>query len=217
LPTVTAVRERRGRAAVSVDGEPFAVLDSEISVRHGLVEGAVLSDEELHEARLEGERPLAMERALNVLSYRARSAGELRSRLLRAGFAPATVEGVLSRLDELGYLDDGEFARNLARERARRGYGPRRAYADLRRGGVGEEIARSAVDEAFAARPDAGDPSAADEYGRPEISAAREAAHRRYNQSGGSDATARRVYGFLSRRGFSAEICADGAREFRRD
>jgi len=214
VPTVTSVRERRGRAAVSVDGEHFAVLDSEVAARYGVSEGAVLSEEELGEARIAGERPLAMERALNALSYRARSAGELRTRLLRAGFAPGTVETVLDRLQELGYLDDGEFARNLAGARARKGYGPRRAYADLRRGGVGEAVAREAVDWAFSGDADE---SSEEEGGSTELLAAREAAERRYNRGQGSDAVARRVYGFLSRRGFSAEVCADVAREFRQE
>lgn len=214
MPTVTSVRERRGRAAVSVDGEHYAVLDSEVAARHGVAEGAVLSDEELGEARLAGERPLAMERALNALSYRARSAGELRARLLRAGFAPETVEAVLARLSELGYLDDGEFARNLAGARARKGYGPRRAYADLRRGGVDEAVAREAVDGVFAPEED---PEASNGDASPELAAAREAAERRYNLGEGSDAQARRVYGFLSRRGFSAEVCAEVARGFRRE
>jgi regulatory protein len=215
LPVVTSVRERRGRVRVSVDGEPYAELDAEVAARRGLREGAELSREELEEARLAGERPLAMERALNALSYRARSAGELRTRLLRSGFAPATVGSVLDRLGELGYLDDREFARNLARGRARRGYGPRKAYADLRRGGVGEEVARGAVDEAFS---DGADTAAEDPANgeTSELAVAREAARRRYNREQRSDAVARRVYGFLSRRGFSGEVCAEVAREFRR-
>ena len=47
-----------------------------------------------------------------------------------------------------------------------------------------------------------------------EIEEARSTAARRYNR-GGSDAEARRVYGFLVRRGYSAEVCAEVAREYR--
>jgi regulatory protein len=212
LPTVTAVRERRGRARIQIDGEPFAELDASVAAQHGLRVGAMLEDEELREARLSGERPLAMDRALNLLSYRARSAGELRSRLSRAGYVPETVSVVLDRLGELGYLDDAEFARNLAAGRARKGYGPRKAQDDLRRAGVREDIARAAIDAAFtsagAGEEDSGEDS--------ELPRAREAALRRYNpQQEGSDAVARRVYGFLSRRGFSAVVCAEVARDYR--
>jgi regulatory protein len=199
-----------------VDGERFALLDASVAAQHGVFEGAVLSGQELHGARLAGERPLAMEKALNLLSYRARSSGELQTRLSGAGFASETVGGVLERLGELGYLDDAEFARNLAEGRARRGYGPRKAYADLRHGGVGEEVARAAVDEAFSGTGEAEGASLSEGGESPELLAARVAASRRYNPETGSDAVARRVYGFLSRRGFTAGVCAEVAREFRR-
>ena len=99
----------------------------------------------------------------------------------------------------LGYLDDEEFARTVVREKARK-YGPRRVSADLRRSGVDAELAQGLVEEEFAERS--------------EVEAARSAAARRYNR-GGSDAEARRVYGFLVRRGYSAEVCAQVAREYR--
>jgi len=199
MPEITGVRERRGRALVSVDGEVWAELDGAVAAENGLREGAVLSSEELYRVRVAGERPLAMGRALNLLGYRARSEAEVRERLGRYGYVGETVEEVVLRLKELGYLDDEEFARLKAREKARR-YGPRRVSAELRQSGVGEDLARGLVEEEFA--------------GREELGEARSAAARRYNRSG-SDAEARRVYGFLVRRGYSAEVCAQVAREYR--
>jgi regulatory protein len=155
--------------------------------------------EELEEARAAGERALAMNRALHYLGYRARSRREVRDRMRRYGYGGETVEGVLGRLEELGYLDDEEFARTATREKSRR-YGPRRLSADLRRSGVNAELAQNVVDEEFA--------------GRSELQQARSAAARRYNR-GGSDADARRVYGFLVRRGYSSDVCAEVAREYR--
>ncbi len=199
MPEITGVRERRGRALVSVDGEVWAELDGAVAAESGLREGAVLSSEDLYRVRVAGERPLAMGRALNLLGYRARSEAEVRERLGRYGYVQETVEGVVLRLKELGYLDDEEFARLKARETARK-YGPRRVSAELRQSGVGEDLARGVVEEEFA--------------GREELGEARSAAARRYNGRG-SDAEARRVYGFLVRRGYSAEVCAQVAREYR--
>jgi regulatory protein len=200
LPEITRVRERRGRASVSVDGEFWAEIDAGVAAERGLREGVELSDEELREARVAGERALAMARALNFLGYRARSEKEVCDRLLRHGYGEETVGGVIGRLKELGYLDDAEFARQLAREKARK-YGPRRVSVELRQSGVDGEIAREAVEEEFAERS--------------ELEAAFSAASRRYNRGGGSDAEVRRVNGFLMRRGYSAEVCAEVAREFR--
>ena len=197
------MKERRGRARVFVDGELWAELDSGVVAERGLREGAALSYEELAEARVAGERPLAMNRALHSLGYRARSAHELRERLLRAGYAGETVSGVLARLEGFGYLDDEEFARNVARDKARRRYGPRKIYGELRRAGVDEEIAQEIVEEEFA--------------GRSELEEARAAAQRRYNTGETSDVQARRVHGFLMRRGYSAGVSAEIARSYRRE
>jgi regulatory protein len=199
VPEITGVRGRRGKSRVFVDGEIWAELDAAVAVERGLVEGAAFSCEELFRARVAGEKPLAMGRALNLLGYRARSEAEIRDRLTRYGYVGETIESVVLRLRELGYLDDAEFARLKAREKARR-YGPRRVSVELKKSGVGETLARKAVEEEFA--------------GRSEVGEARSAAARRYNGRG-SDAEARRVYGFLVRRGYSAEVCAQVAREYR--
>jgi regulatory protein len=199
VPEITGVRERRGKARIFIDGEFWAELDAAVAVERGLVEGAAFSCEELHRARVAGERPIAMGRALNLLGYRARSEAEIRDRLTRYGYVGETIEGVVLRLQELGYLDDAEFARMKAREKARR-YGPWRVSVELKKSGVGEALTREVVEEEFA--------------GRSEVGEARSAAARRYNGRG-SDAEARRVYGFLVRRGYSAEVCAQVAREYR--
>ena len=199
MPEITGVREIRGKARVFVDGEFWAELDAAVAAECGLREGAAFSPGELDVARVAGERPLAMSRALNLLGYRARSEAEIRDRLRRYGYAEETIQNVVLRLLELGYLDDEEFARLKAHEKARR-YGPRRVSAELRRSGVGEALAQQVVQEEFAERSEVGE--------------ARSAAARRYNGRG-SDAEARRVYGFLVRRGYSAEVCAQVAREYR--
>ena len=182
-----------------MDGEYWAELDASVAIERGLREGASFSSGELEEVRVAGERPLAMARALNLLGYRARSEAELRERMRRYGYAGGTAEVVVRRLEELGYVDDGEFARVKAHEKARR-YGPRRVALELRKSGVGGKLAEEAVEQEFA--------------GRSEVEEARSAASRRYNGQG-SEAQARRVYGFLARRGYSGEVCAEVAREHR--
>ena len=200
MPTVTGLVERRGRAKVFVDGEFWAELDAAVAYERGLSKGTELSDVDLAEVRVAGERPLAMTRALNVLGYRARSEGEMREKLERAGYAGGTVEAVIERLRELGYLDDEEFARTAAHEKARK-YGPRRILIDLKRSGVDDEVALGAVEEEFT--------------GDDEMEAASRAAERRYNTHERSDALARRVYGFLARRGYSVGVCAEIAKGYR--
>jgi regulatory protein len=200
LPRITGLKTGHKKAKVFVEGEIWAELPAGLVAERGLSEGLVLSEEELEEIGHEGERALAMERALRLLSYRSRSAGEVASRLRRHGHREEVVEEVLGRLEELGYIDDAVFARELARERSR-GYGARRVLEELRKKGVDREVAREAVDREYA--------------GRSELEEARDLASRRYNNREGSDAQARRVYGFLRRRGYPADVCAEVARGYR--
>lgn len=201
MPEITGISERRGLARLYVDGEFFAELDLDTVLERGIYEGLSLSQEELEEVRLAGERSLAMSRAFRYLGHRARSVWEVRERLSRYGYGEQTIAEVVERLRELEYLDDARFARQFAGERSGK-YGPRRVVEDLRRSGVDERTAREAVEEEFS------DVSEPDE--------ARAAAERRYNGEERSDALARRVHGFLARRGYSPGVCTEVAREYRR-
>jgi regulatory protein len=200
VPRITKVRERRDKARVFVDDEFWAEIDVGTMLERGIHEGAALSHEELREARIAGERALAMGRALTLLGYRSRSRQEVWQRLGQHGYIEEAIELVIARLEELGYLDDEQYARDLAREKSHK-YGPRRIYGDLRKGGIDETTAWNIVEEEFA--------------GRSEVEEAFEAAARRYNSREGSTAQARRVYGFLMRRGYSAGVCAEVASKYR--
>jgi len=55
------------------------------------------------------------ERALNLLSYKPRSLAEMRARLMEKDWAEeSVVDQALARLEELGYLNDEEFAANFS-------------------------------------------------------------------------------------------------------
>lgn len=205
MPEITGISERRGRAWLYVDDEFFAEIDSKAVLDYGLYKGLSMPREDLEEVRVAGERALALSCALYYLGHRARSVGEVKDRLSRYGYSEQTVDEVVERLHELGYLDDLQFARKFAGEKSAK-YGPRRVLAELQRSGVDEATAREAVDEEFSEVS--------------ELEAARSAAGRRYNieeESGApaSEALARRVHGFLVRRGYSPGVCTKVALEYR--
>lgn len=202
MPEITGISEKRNRARLYVDGEFFAEIDPGAVLDYGLYKGLLLSQEDLEKARLAGEKALALSRSFHYLGYRARSVAEVRGRLFEYGYGERTVEEVVERLRELGYLDDRRFAQELASERSGK-YGPRRVLSDLWRSGVDDGIAQEIVDEEFS------------EFS--ELEAARSAAERRYNTSERSDALARRIHGFLARRGYSPGVCTEVAREYRRE
>jgi regulatory protein len=142
-----------------------------------------------------------MEAAATFLATRPRSVGETARRLRHLGYPPDLVEGVVTRLVEVGYLDDEAFARTWveSRDRAR----PRGENA-LRRELAQKGVARGVVDEVMAERIDAssdGDPNV--------VAAAALLARKRAGLMREPDERKRRqkAYALLARNGFDPETC----------
>jgi len=57
--------------------------------------------------------------ALRFLEARSRSVAEVRTRLTKAGYQPELVEGAITRLVDLGMLDDAAFAAQWVESRDR--------------------------------------------------------------------------------------------------
>ncbi len=94
-------------------------------------------------------RKKAEERAYRLLARRAHSEKELRAKLRGGGFSEPVVEAVIEKCRELGYLNDGNYARQRARDLAvNRLAGNRRIAFDLRERGISEELCREAIAEA---------------------------------------------------------------------
>ena len=142
-----------------------------------------------------------MEAAAAFLATRPRSVGETTRRLRHLGYPPSLVEDVVTRLAEVGYLDDDAFARTWveSRDRAR----PRGENA-LRRELAQKGVPRGVVDEVMAERIDAAtdvDPNvvaAAALLERKRAGLCREPDERRRRQ---------KAYALLARNGFDPETC----------
>ncbi len=143
----------------------------------------------------EGERADPWEAALKLLAVRARSSEEIRLLLGRRGYEPEEVAAVLDRLRAARYLNDREFARDWVASRAARcGFGPGRLTRELRAKGIADQEIRAALGELLAERTPLG--------------LGEEAARRKLKALQGQPPPVgrRRLAGYLTRRGFSAEI-----------
>ena len=91
------------------------------------------------------------EYALRVISSRALSAGEMRTKLRRRKAAPEAVEVVMAKLREYGYLNDTAFAGAYASARKEnQGHGKERVLRDLRTRQVPSALAETAVAATYA-------------------------------------------------------------------
>jgi regulatory protein len=88
--------------------------------------------------------------AVALLARRDFASADLRAKLCSKGFEEAATGQVIAELAARGALDDRRFAENYVNWHARRGQGPIRIAAQLRRCGLPEEL----VDAALASGPD---------------------------------------------------------------
>lgn len=173
--------------------------------------GSGSDDEAVREAR---------DDALRLLSHRARSVSEMRSRLRRKGHDEGRVEDVVQWLLDRSYLDDRAFARQFVSERLRRRpRGPFALVQELRKRGVDRSLAESVVesvmeeegvDEGAVAR------SAADGWLRRQSEGVRSALTAGSSSDDGRSAV-RRLYGYLERKGFSREVVRTTVDRLRED
>ena len=89
--------------------------------------------------------------ALKLLGGRALSAGEVREKLRAKAEDPASVDGVMARLNDHRFLDDARFAEGYAASRRdNEGFGKFRVLQDLRKRRVPGAVAEQKAAEVFA-------------------------------------------------------------------
>lgn len=143
----------------------------------------------------------AMDQALRLLSFRARSEREMTDRLVKKGFAPEVTDKTVLRLRELGLLNDGVLARDMTESRRRGGRGDHRIRQELRKRG----LPQASIAEALAVVPeeDSGDRAWA-------------ALQKRALRLKGLDRERayRRLNGFLIRQGFGIDETRSALKRF---
>lgn len=150
---ITALEPRRHRLVqLFLDGEPAVKLDEETAA--SLRPGQQLSDEELHELIARSDAARAKEKALYLLEHRPHSKRELEDKLARTVGREAAGQAA-GRMEELGLIDDADYAHRLAEELARKGFAAPRIRQELLRRGIDRELAAGEAERAAAAPEDA--------------------------------------------------------------
>jgi len=187
---------KEGRYVVAVDGRPAHTVSLDIIDQLKLCVGGAV--DAAGEAALEGAAAALQtyDRALNLLAFQARSARDLRRRLVQKGEPAEHVERAIERLTAQGLLDDAQFARQLARSKvASQGASRRRLQQEMFKRGVAREVADEAIAEVY-------EDEQVDEGVLVE-----EVARKKVRSLAKLDPEARRrrLYAFLARRGYEGE------------
>ena len=116
MRTITRLQEtKQGRISVFFDGEFDFSVDEETFVLHHLKVGQLYTEEEYQELRQDTQYRKAKEKAFLLLSHHSWTRRMLQERLER-DFAPDCVQEVLDRVEELGLVNDADYALRCARD-----------------------------------------------------------------------------------------------------
>ena len=194
MPTITQIKEtKKGRLALFLDGEFAFSLDEDTFAAAALHEEDEVEEWRLEELRRQSDTRKALDKAMDLLSLRDHAAGELYQKLCRKFDGPSAAYAV-AKAQELGLLDDAQFARRRAAELLRKRKSRRAILDDLTAKGIDRDTAAGAVETLYA-----------DEEQDPELTAAVQLVQRHY---AAKLAAGRRdqVAAALARRGFSHAV-----------
>lgn len=151
MPVLTKITPtKQGRLALFFDEEFAFSVDLETLAQFGLQKDMELTEEELEELMEQTQYKKAKDRAFRLLGYKSYTRHLLRQRLLQEDFPQEIVLDVLDRLEELGLIDDLDYARRCAADLLHlKQYSLSRVRQELRHRGVEDadiEEALSTVD-----------------------------------------------------------------------
>jgi regulatory protein len=194
--TITAVTPQKNatdRYSIFLDDEFAFGLGVDVVVEFGLHAGMVLDEASIAEIRDREEIVKATNAGLSLLGYRARSTGELETRLRQKGFSPAAITAAIAKLEGWHYLDDEEFAQSwVEQQQTHRPRSRRALQQELRTKGIDREVIESTLEETEI----------------DEAADALELARKKWASlaSQPPEVRQRRLSGFLARRGYGFDI-----------
>ena len=198
MSTVTRISEhprKPGRYIVDVDGREFATITAEALEATKTRVGVVFDDRLAAHLNEANELTAAYDRALDLLSFLARSSRELQRRLVQKGVTAERADRVIAKLREMGLIDDADFARQLARSKMSSGASRRRVHQELFKRGVARDVADEAVAQVV------------EEEGLNDAESIERIARKKWRTLEGLDEPTRRrrLFAFLARRGFDSD------------
>ena len=140
-------QRKKGRLLVRLeDGNVLRVTEEEL-LRFGLRAGMELDEETAEALQASARASAARAAAASIIGSRALSKQELTRRLVKKGNEASDAQAAADWLEDIGAVNDADYAASLARHYGGRGYGPARVREELRRRGVDRALWDAALEE----------------------------------------------------------------------
>lgn len=127
-------------------GEKFTV-NLGLIARYSLFTGRTLDDEEMDALRGDAVKTEAKARALRIIGTRNMSRRELEKRLIEKGESPEVARNTVDWMEQIGAVNDREYAGLIVRHYSAKGYGLGRIRDELYRRGIDRELWEEALAE----------------------------------------------------------------------
>lgn len=146
---ITAKQGKGTKMHISIDGEYLLTVDCDFWFSCGYISGDIINDDELAAFKDAAGSRCAFNSAMYSLDLRDHSEKELRTKLRRK-FDAEYVENAISKLLDLGLIDDRRYAENYARELFKyKKFGKSRIKSELYLRGISSDIISDVLDELF--------------------------------------------------------------------
>lgn len=197
--TVTALTAlRRGRVGLHLEGSFVCALHPDVAAE--LHPGDVVDDARLEQLESRSNLLFAKGQALRLLSIRPYACQELFKKL-SANWGEEAAAAAVSRMLELGYLDDEDYAGRYTRELTRKGRAKNRILRELMAKGIDRDLAEEVLER---------------ESQDPEQAAAK-VVLRKYRNSLEDEKGLRRTQNALARLGYPYDVIRAVLRNLRED
>lgn len=114
MAIVSGLRELLGQVEISLDGVVWLKLRRAHFAKRPLAEGEAIDPNAYVDSLAAIQAADCYEAALTMLDRAARTGGDLRSKLVRAGYVAPVAEATVERLRENGLIDDQRYAERIA-------------------------------------------------------------------------------------------------------
>ena len=120
ITAITAQERRKDRVNLFVDGEFFAGVSLETTLKLRLKVGDLVDTDKLNEILMESERAEAVQKAADYALKTLKTKRQVKDYLTRKGYSEETVWYAVDKLKEYGYIDDTEYSRRFIESTAKR-------------------------------------------------------------------------------------------------
>ena len=206
ITSIQQQKKNKKRYSIFLDGEYSFSVSGETLLKSALKDGMELTENDIKDISKEETNSLAFESALRLLDFAARSKKELIERLKRKKIPQEAIDSALARVESAGFINDDKFARDYARNQVLRGKGPIAIRFELKRKGIDAETITDIMDGIKESSEDT-------------LESAVQAAERKLKtmKNQPPEVIARRLTGFLARRGFAPDTIRTILKDIKKD